>query len=601
MSINDITNTLNSLTNSLSLDTAISSAASLPNDVQALMIPAGTDASFDQQLYFMQTSTVQLNAKLLTLSRILTDLLSRTNLDIEPDFDATTPNWYQLSSQFQSWLATKPGWSQQFAATLGTTLSELVAATTSFLIQGTETALQESFPNLAQRDSSVYAGMNMLGVNIGRKTGACVSVQLTRSDYTVVNINITISQNYYDVDPTVFLDPANISVSVAKAVYTTWTLAGNRINFGTNMIGQAVSISIKYLPNQIIIPKFSTFSVSKPFFNKDIISFASHQTTCVATLYEGIIKTYSAIGSSDFYTVTLPDSFFTVDDVNVSINNVWWTCVDSLWAASPTDTVFMVITLGTGETQIVFGDNLCGKSVNNLPITVQYSVTSGSAGNVPNIGIKVLQANNSNIVGTSLTPVTGGSDEKGANVYRTIGPYMSNNQQIIRKQQYVAHILNFPNVSDVVVNNQADIDPQDLRWMNTVRICCLPTTGDKLSNEEWSALTADLYAHSIDFITLVRTDPSPYNVNISVVVYKYRTVINDVVVPVTAAINKLFVRCPKFIGKAVTMSDVIAATRSPDIDYVEVKINGDTGNIVIPAFRYAVLSDLNIFVQVSSR
>ena len=121
------------------------------------------------------TTTIQLSMTYAGLGDRLNTVSSHIALStVRPDFD-------DVMLQLQAALVDKDTFKGIVTNETGTTLTELIAGVAEFGQYAVESAYQEAFPDtLAKLDSSVYAGVIMLGVRISRKVPASVQVNLTR-------------------------------------------------------------------------------------------------------------------------------------------------------------------------------------------------------------------------------------------------------------------------------------------------------------------------------------------------------------------------------------------------------------------------------------
>lgn len=599
------------------LDEAQQQLAVVPNMLinELFNYERGTDVELDQQLVDVITQLLTYSSTVQQFQNQLTAALAATNTDkpltIEP-----VPNWYQLVAQYETYLAGKDAWSNKFHAGIGATLSELVAGSTAMLLNGINVAFSEAFLGSAVRDSSVYASTAALGINISRKTSASVKCLLTRTDYKQLDfVHDVLTTIVIDDNGPIVIVPelTKIVVNNVELTYVSgtpsvaqYTVSGSNLIFSPNLSGVA-NIQCKYFSTNLVIEPYSAFSVDgNAFYNRDIVVFDVGQYQAQCTLYEGQRNTFIKFSeTADFQAFKLNEGQFMVSmsDVRLKVDGTYWTAVDSLWDQS-NDNVYVVRTTGNGYTQILIGDGVHGMNANSKTIVVEYTITNGALANNTNKGLRV-RGVTTDIGGTTIGSIVGGADEKQASTYKLIAADMFDaHKNVARKKDLVATMLNWPNVADVVVQNQADIGQHDLRWMNMVRVCVLPQTGDTLTDQELATINEYWATNGPSFVGLTFVEPAPYNINISVKAYLYKNVNTAVAnTAVQQAVTELFVKRPGLLGKTITISDVMNAARIPNVvDYLEILLNSDVNDIYMPdRYRYPVLHSLQINLAVTSR
>jgi len=431
---------------------------------------------------------------------------------VKPDFDS-------LVLQLQLALSTKKTWLDMQTSGTGQTLLEAISAIGAFNEFGVELSFREAFPSTALRDSSIYASTDMLGVHITRKTPAFVSVPFTRTD-TV----------------------------------------------------------LPYL-----IPRLSTFTIDGvKFFNRDPIVFSSGQATSTAIdLFQGELKTKTFQGKSiAFQEVLLEEPNFVVsdNDVYVSLINTatevetqWSEIEEGLWLAELDEPVYYDRTDGNGDVLLQFGDGNHGQ----IPpigynIQVIYAVTTGSAGNNGAAGIEVQYDGDSNIKGITTTPIVGGADEKDSGFYKVFAPHIKKSGgRAVNYSDYKAIATSYPGVACAEIKAQRDIAPNDLRWMNVIRVCILPDNADSFTLPEWNAF--ELWFNEVTHaaVQIQRYDPTRMDVSVSLTIALKASAVPGEVLPVVQQrIQALFEKTTDSLGKRIAVSDIHAAADVADVDYV---------------------------------
>ena len=625
MNLTDILDRLTALEQLVVDVTAVgtTSASLLPNLIEELDdYVMGQNVDTDRKVGEIESTIVGYLKVIHSTNDALLKLLTVVGTEPELVLDIE-PNWQQIVAQFQSHLSVKGTWSNTYAGGIGQTISELVASSTMMLLDGIGVAQTECFPHLAKRQSSIYAGTEMLGVRISRKIPASVNVTLSRTLFDQIQFNHVqlVSEKYSVLDNG---QPVTLVSKWVKVVYNgkvwvegngpgSYTLDGSNIVFDPTDIGKFFDITVDHLPNVLEVQKYSVFTVGGlSYFNRDLIVFEEGVETTTHTLYEGQPETYLDI-ASDYGIQTIRTGVldFLVSDIDTEVyieeggTKIRWDKTQSLWNAGP-EKVWLDRTTGYGEAHVIFGDGVYGaKPVGGALIYINYVRCSGSLANRNDIGLKVRGTTVYDLVGTTTSIISGGSDQKSSETYKAIGPDIFDSRYTVsRHKDYVANILNMGNVSDVVVKAQKDIAPNDVSWMNTMRVCVLPSTGDVMSDSEWSKMVEFLNENAHALVSFVRTDPVQLNIDIDLTIYVFNhIVIRDIRETIRKSIIRLFDRGPSTLGRTISISDLISAAKiSGSVDWVELLINGDSRDIPMPdPYTYARLRDLNLSITFSKR
>lgn len=434
----------------------------------------------------------------------------------------TKPDFESIVLQLQLYLSTRGAWVDQQTSGTGQAIIEAVSAVGAFNQFATEMSFREAFLYTAQRDSSIYAGTDFLGVHVKRKTPAKVQVQMRRT---------------------------------------------------------------RNLMMPLVIPRLSSFQIDgRPFFNRDPVTFASNSALSEPVfLYQGEIRTRTFPGrSSSFQEVRLSEPGFTVSDedvnvylVNTTLNerSMWTKTEDGLWIAEPGAKVFYDRTDGDGDVLLTFGDGTHGGMPGiGYTIEVVYASTTGAAGNNGGSGLEVRYVGDSDVQGTTLTACVGGADEKPASFYRNLAPQIYKaRKRCVTPSDYKALAADYPGVASVVVQSQKDIAPGDLRWMNVVRLCILPYDSDHLTPIEWEDFLKWIADRKHAAVQIQAYNPVRRDVSVKVKLFLKQNAIPGEVYPIVhSAISRLFEKSIDSLGKRIAFSDIVAAADIDDVDYVQV-------------------------------
>jgi hypothetical protein len=462
---------------------------------------------------------------------------------VKPDFDS-------LLLQLQLYLNTKGSWIDLLTSSTGETLMELMSGVGAFNQFSIELAAREGFLITAARDSSIYAIANMLGVRITRKAPASVSVTLANG--------------------------GDITQSLLIAAYSQFTI--NNVNY----------------------------------FNRQSILFNSGISSVNTTLYEGTVNIQSFLAdSTEFKQIFLNESGFIVADTDVvvsmvdpttNISSIWLPINQGIWTAASTDNVYYDTSNGYGDCVLQFGDGVHGA----LPtlgnnIQVLYVTTKGSLANNSGTNLQVQLTTNVLVQGITTSPIANGADEKNSAFYKVLAPYIRRaNSRAVTPPDYKAIASSYPGVSSVTIQGQRDIAPNDLRWMNVVRICILPQYTDSFNTNQWDDFNTWFTQYYHAAIHIVNYNPIKIVENIHISVSILDTALPSDVKPlIQANIQSLYAKSYATLGKKITTSDIIKAALVLGVDYVDMV--SSTVDAAPDSLSYLELGTLQIDLKYTER
>lgn len=344
-------------------------------------------------------------------------------------------------------------------------------------------ALREAFIRKARRSSSVLAGTRFLGVQINRKKGSAVSVQLRNNDIeaktiparSVFQIN---GLDFYSVD-SVIIEPKTVRVMTLRQ--------------GTP--------SVKTFDLQSIDLDFPSVKLSEPGFSvsaDDLRVYTENKSTRVRTRYEKL--------------------------------------EDSLFEVNTPDKIFIDSTDADGDCDLLFGNGVFGARLpRNDTLIVEYIRTTGTLSNIGQVGLRVSFSDRL-ISGITLDAAVGGDGEQDVNVLKMYAPYMFEAHKAwVRPSHWDGGIRNYPDVADVVIQSQRDIDPEDPMWMNTVRICILPKNSSSWGganpnprSAQWERFLAFVKEHTLGNLRVQTCNPEKILTDIVVAAYIFEDQSRDV-------------------------------------------------------------------------
>lgn len=423
-------------------------------------------------------------------------------------------------------------WKDTIVASQGLTLIDMIAgvgASNQFYI---EMGAREGFPSSAVRESSVYAATRMLGVRISRKLPASVPCYLTNE------------------------------TSTAK-----------------------------------VISPLSQFSVGpRFFFNRSQIVIPAGATVTAIPLYEGQIRTkefdLATIPDLGFNEFHLNEPGFGVSDIDLQVTtydlstlqtDIWFPTEDSLFELTATQRVFFDNTTGEGDAVLTFGDGQFGRQLPTLgTLTVKYAVTEGAEASrsITEPKIKVTLGTEPLINGETSAQVSGGASNKPAIYYKLYGPNAFRaRKRIISIADYNAVTNLYPGIADAVALGQRDIAPNDITYMNVIRICLLPEVADTMGgvnpnpqSQAWRDFLQWLEKKKHKAVQIQTWNPVKIVVSVSVTVAILAQYDPDTIrARAVEAIKNIFKRRPGTLGRRLAYSDISdVCKRLEGVDYVVV-------------------------------
>lgn len=464
---------------------------------------------------------------------------------VRPDFDL-------LYGELSKKLAMRGTWKDALPTSVGTTIIDMFAGcgvTDQYYI---EMALREAFLGLARRDSSIFAGVRWLGINIRRNTPAGLTANLTNvytetkyvPPYTQFNLNGT---DYFNREQIEIVAGGSIDVFLYQG-----TVKSNSFDLDRNVDRR----------NAIVHLGSSGFQAS------DILVYTEDKVTGNSTL--------------------------------------WSDTEDSLWGYGATDRIYYVDSTPSGDVAFTFGDGEFGALLpSSSYLKVRYVETKGAAANNSVSGMSGYCLPLPNIKATSVSTATGGANRKEALYYKQFGNRMfRSGKRWISAADITAGLQGIPGIADVKVLGQRDIAPNDPSWMNVMRIVALPENTDTFGGANpnpqsaaWENIIAITDGKLHDMIQIQRWNPEKVYVNVRIrVAILQQASPEEVRLGITERILALFEKKPGILGRRLALDDLRGACRVDGVDYVQ--IISPVEDIIPDAdHRYCVLDglpDLNI-------
>lgn len=442
---------------------------------------------------------------------------------IAPDVDAIT-------SQLQQKLAAKPVWSDTVDDATGQFIIEMIAASTALDQHAIERVVQEISIENARMPSTLYANAAIQGTRLIRKTPASQEVLFTRTNtaaalnippYTQFNspagllfnrqaiifqagnanpdtttlqeitafINTgtgTLAPGVYEyrvvgIDAQGRAHPSSlktISLTLAGGVLLSWETIGVAVEYRVygRTPGTLDLIASGLAPNVLSFLDDGTLTPNS------LEPFPAIPTTGTVYLYQGEVRTAQTTitSTADRRFFISEEANFTVSnfDVKVAVNsNPVPVVFDGMWNYAGQNAV-QDRTTSKGRLNIVFGTSLYGYfPLIGDNIVILYVVTTGSAANSQETGEEVSSALYPDVSGITITPLTGGTNERPYSDYKDSPLLFAARDRAVRQQDYNAIARLYPGVADAYIQGQRDIDVTSNQYMNLFRACILPKEG----------------------------------------------------------------------------------------------------------------------------
>lgn len=458
-------------------------------------------------------------------------------------------------------------WSSSLVSNMSTVLADMIAGTHDNNQRYIEFAAREAFLRTAKRNSSIFALVRMLGVQVVRRKSAKVSVQLENDagtpsiipSYTRIDVA---GKPFYSSKPLVIPARGSLEADLTKGYVRT-----------KQFVTGDTDLALKEF--ELGVPGFVVA-------NHDLKVFTQHPDTGVLT--------------------------------------EWEEHQGSMFELNSESQKYIASTLGDGDVGLMFGDGNLGRLLpSNHILIVQYIESDGANGNTEDaVGSKVAVPSVAVVTGYSTSTIAGGAAVKDKLYYKKLAPHIfRSRKRMSSKPDYISNIRLYPGVADVTVVPQREAGPEDLRLMNVVKICILPETGSSWGGQ--NPVAADNSPTWREFLVWARdkvrpnTDLVPWNptpiyidINVDINVHEGYDV-RVVRAEIETAIKNLFAHRQGILGRKFALSDLNDAIklttegeRRASIDYYTIRTPIED----IPthdSLSYIALRSLNLYVRQTDR
>lgn len=371
----------------------------------------------------------------------------------------------------------------------------------------------------------------------GSNLSMLVDILAYNTLYTTYNLNM--ASNELNLDTAVLRD--NIVSHAKRLGYNPNSYTSSKVQTDITVSGllalQVNRIGLKSGP--ILSTTFQGKNYT--FVARDPLNLTVSGDTAVfrdVELYEGTTFSirYTVDTSNENQRFIIPNTYIDSDSVKVSVKAdststtaTNYTRKNTIVGVSPSDTVFFVEEIQDQQYEIVFGDDVIGRKLQNGEIvTIQYIITAGGElNNVKEGSLKfvgtVEYVDSNNVTGTvALSNINfslntdssfGGSNfEDIASIKYRAPRYFAAQERAVTISDYESLIMQIYGNADLVkVVGGELLDPPEY---GKVFITIKPKVGSVVSDTEKDRIVRDLRSFIVGSVTPVIRDPRKYTIRV---------------------------------------------------------------------------------------
>jgi hypothetical protein len=382
----------------------------------------------------------------------------------------------------------------------------------------------------------------------GSNLSMLVDVLAYNTMYTSYNANMI--ANELNLDTAVIRD--NVVSHAKKLGYTPNSYTSSKVlsNITVNNVSQYESVQINPGPIFSVVQNNQSYT----YISRNPVSINTNNSGSVIfenlSFVEGLEFTiqYTVDESNENQRFFVPNNFVDMDSITVSIiadetgvslnqqENVedFYTRKNSIVGVTSSDKVFFVEEVQDQKYEIIFGDNVIGRKLENGEIIIiRYVVTSGSKCNNFTIlptnfigtivgtrtGVSDTIISSSDIVPEILGKTDGGSEFEDIKSIKYRAPrWYSSQQRAVTPSDYESIIQNIYTNADLVnITGGEKISPPQF---GKVFICIKPKVGDIVSQGEKIRIVNEVKDYIVGSITPVVLDAIPFYIEVEpIIVY----------------------------------------------------------------------------------
>ncbi len=375
-------------------------------------------------------------------------------------------------------------------------------------------------------------------------------------------------------------------------------------------MGSSVTTSRMYngYSYAVVVAPYSEHRIgSVRFYNKRQYTLPAG-TSLDVVLTQGVVKEKTFVAQSFREILLNEPGFFVTDDILITVTDnssgTQYTFDEAnggLYEYTGNDRVYFESTTASGDVSFIFGDGEFGAALPlNATVGVRYVITEGDVHNGIMPGAKVVYSQLPLIQGQTVETSAGGAAQKSAQFYKQFGPHLYRaRKKLISPEEIRAAVNEYPGVADCVVLGQRQIAPEDKTWMNTMRICVLPSNTDSWGGANpnpksgsWQNfltwLTPQL--HSLAEVQTWNATKAFVEVEVVVAVHSRASArIAQMRTQMQENILRLFRKRPGILKRRITKSDIEDACRMDGVDYIEVLSPLENSVVLDDPTQYCVL------------
>ena len=371
----------------------------------------------------------------------------------------------------------------------------------------------------------------------GSNLSMLVDILAYNTLYTTYNLNM--ASNELNLDTAVLRD--NIVSHAKRLGYNPNSYTSSKVQTDITVTGltalQVGRIGLKSGP--VLSTTFQGKNYT--FVARDALNLTVTGNTAVfrdVELYEGTTFSirYTVDTSNENQRFIIPNTYIDSDSVKVSVKadststtSTNYTRKNTIVGVSPSDTVFFVEEIQDQQYEIVFGDDVIGRKLQNGEIvTIQYIITAGGElNNVKEGSLKfvgtVEYVDSNNVTGTvALSNINfslntessfGGSNfEDIASIKFRAPRYFAAQERAVTISDYESLIMQIYGNSDLVkVVGGEQLRPPEY---GKVFITIKPKVGSVVSDTEKDRIVRDLRSFIVGSVTPVIRDPKKYSIKV---------------------------------------------------------------------------------------
>jgi hypothetical protein len=366
----------------------------------------------------------------------------------------------------------------------------------------------------------------------GSNLSMLVDVLAYNSMYSAYNVNM--AANELNLDTAVIRD--NIVSHAKRLGYTPTSYTSAKVTVGitANDITDNTVTDLTLTSGPVLSAVTSDGSIVT-FLNKENIKVVKNSNESSVTfsninLIEGLELSleYYVDYSNENQRFIMPNNFIDSESIKVFVlsdpndensTGIEYTRKKSIVGVSSSDKIFFVEEIQDQQYEIIFGDNVIGRKLENgEKITVTYIISSGSIANdIKNFEfIGNIVTNTTSVIGIGSVTFNivsgqseGGSEFEDIRSIKYRAPrYYAAQQRAVTTSDYESIVQSiYPNIDIIKVTGGEQLNPPQY---GKVLISIKPKIGEKISTTEKNRIVADIKNYIVGSVTPIIYDAVPF-------------------------------------------------------------------------------------------